>query len=178
MANELLDFVMSLVRDPAVAARYAADPEGALAAADLTSVTSVDVDNLIPVVADSLSMTTPSFGAATPLDDNVWTSGAATQAFEAFDAFAPAVPEAGIDALADVPNTVIDPNLGAPVRGDDLDLAQQVPTIQQDPQFSGISEPLEDPALDEVAHWDQSVLDSALPADPGSADEPGGFDLF
>lgn len=26
MANELLDFVMSLVRDPEVAARYAADP--------------------------------------------------------------------------------------------------------------------------------------------------------
>ena len=26
MANELLDFVMSLVRDPDAAARYAADP--------------------------------------------------------------------------------------------------------------------------------------------------------
>ena len=29
MANSLLDFVMSLVRDPDAAARYAADPAGA-----------------------------------------------------------------------------------------------------------------------------------------------------
>lgn len=32
MANTLLDFVMSLVRDPEAAARYAADPAQAIAA--------------------------------------------------------------------------------------------------------------------------------------------------
>ena len=56
MANSLLDFVMSLVRDPDAAARYAADPAQAIADANLTDVTSADVNNLIPVVSESLSM--------------------------------------------------------------------------------------------------------------------------
>jgi len=68
MANELLDFVMSLVRDPDAAAAYAADPGQAIADAHLTDVTSVDVNNLIPVVSESLSMAVPS----TPS----WPSGA------------------------------------------------------------------------------------------------------
>ena len=45
MANSLLDFVMSLVRDPDAAAAYAADPAQAIADANLTDVTSVDVNN-------------------------------------------------------------------------------------------------------------------------------------
>lgn len=57
MANSLLDFVISLVRDPDAAARYAANPAQAIADAHLTDVTSADVNNLIPVVTDSLSMT-------------------------------------------------------------------------------------------------------------------------
>ena len=52
MANSLLDFVMSLVRDPDAAARYAADPTQAIADANLTGVTSADVSNLIPVVSE------------------------------------------------------------------------------------------------------------------------------
>jgi hypothetical protein len=91
MANSLLDFVMSLVRDPDAAARYAADPNQALADAHLTGVTSADVQNLIPVVSESLSMSLPAHGlgdhvvdaAAVPAD-NVWASGAATAAFDAF----------------------------------------------------------------------------------------------
>ena len=63
MANSLLDFVMSLVRDPDAAAAYADDPEQAIADANLTDVTSVDVNNLIPVVSESLSMAVPSTGA-------------------------------------------------------------------------------------------------------------------
>ncbi|MDT5390903.1 MAG: hypothetical protein QOE04_4544, partial [Mycobacterium sp.] len=55
MANSLLDFVMSLVRDPDAAAHYAADPTQAIADANLTDVTSADVNHLIPVVAESLS---------------------------------------------------------------------------------------------------------------------------
>ena len=109
MANELLDFVMGLVRDPAAAASYAADPARAIADAHLSGVTSVDVDNLIPMVSDSVSMSTPGFGPTTPsldgpagavLDnvnlDNVWSSGAAHAAFEAFDAGAPNLP-GGLD---------------------------------------------------------------------------------
>ena len=92
MANSLLDFVMSLVRDPDAAARYAADPMQAIADANLTGVTSADVSNLIPVVSESLSMAAAMAGADAALDGNVWASGAATAAF---DAFGDAVPDRG-----------------------------------------------------------------------------------
>ncbi len=108
MANELLDFVMALVRDPDAAARYAADPATALADAHLTNVTSADVNNLIPVVSDSLSMAAPAFGgSADPnvADGNVWTSGAATAAF---DSFAPHVPDQAMAGVHDVSTGVID----------------------------------------------------------------------
>ena len=62
MANSLLDFVMSLVRDPDAAAQYAADPAQAIADANLTDVTSADVNHLIPVVAESLSSAVPTTG--------------------------------------------------------------------------------------------------------------------
>lgn len=63
MANSLLDFVMSVVRDPDVAARYAADPAQTIADANLTDVSAVDVNNLIPVVAESLSPAMPTRGS-------------------------------------------------------------------------------------------------------------------
>ncbi len=92
MANELLDFVMSLVRDPDAAARYAADPGQAIADAHLTGVTSADVGNLLPMVSESLAMSTPLpppiSAALAPegshVGGSVWTSGAATAAFDAF----------------------------------------------------------------------------------------------
>ena len=62
MANPLLDFVMSLVRDPDAAAQYAADPAGVIHAANLADVTSADVNALIPVVSESLSTAMPSTG--------------------------------------------------------------------------------------------------------------------
>jgi hypothetical protein len=88
MATSLLDFVMALVRDPDAAARYAADPAGALSAAQLPGVTIADVNNLIPVVTDSLAAATP--GCGVPGDGglvtaNIWASGAAAAAFDAFD---------------------------------------------------------------------------------------------
>lgn len=171
MANELLDFVMSLVRDPEVAARYAADPAGAIAEANLANVTSVDVNNLIPVVSDSLSMATPSFGAASPVDDSVWTSGAAAQAFDAFDAFAPSVPETGLSGLDDVPAAVIDTDLAAAV-GRDLD--PQVPAVEDVVQFDAFDEP----DLPGPVSWDQGVLDSPVTGEQSPADEAPGFDLF
>lgn len=84
MGNSLLDFVMALVRDPAAAARYATDPAGALADAQLTGITVTDVDNLIPVVTDSLAASTPGLGDAAHAA-NVWATGAAEAAFDAFD---------------------------------------------------------------------------------------------
>ena len=111
MANELLDFVISLVRDPDAAARYAADPGRAIADAHLTGVTSADVNHLLPIMSDSLSMDAPRIGGVDAGDASVWTSGAATAAFDAFTPHAtsnaaaihhpePAVIDAG--ALPDV----------------------------------------------------------------------------
>ncbi|WNG88181.1 Rv0340 family IniB-related protein [Mycobacterium sp. ITM-2016-00317] len=129
MANALLDFVMTLVRDPDAAARYAADPAGALTDAGLTEVTSADVQNLIPVVTESLSHNAPAAPA-----DNVWASGAATAAFDAFDLPDEPLPQrVVIDAedpapetvdLLDVPTTVQvhDPVIDAPV-DDQIDVA-------------------------------------------------------
>src|ERR1700754_2374163 len=137
MANSLLDFVMSLVSDPDAAAAYAADPAQAISDANLTDVTSVDVNHLIPVVSESLSMAVPSTGADAVVDDhasNVWASGAATAAFDAFDDHVPtavvddvhssadelvhdpdATVQSGLDVLADagVPDvaSVDDPSL-------------------------------------------------------------------
>jgi len=104
MANSLLDFVMSLVRDPDAAARYAADPAGAIADAHLMDVTSADVNNLIPMVADSLSMAAPPIGGGQVADGNVWASGAATAAFDAFDAHLPAIAPETHAVIADVIN--------------------------------------------------------------------------
>jgi len=92
MANSLLDFVISLVRDPDAAARYAANPAQAISDAHLTGVTSADVNNLIPMVTDSLSMTSPSgIPTGTSIADhgNVWASGAATAALDAFSPHTP-----------------------------------------------------------------------------------------
>lgn len=111
MGNSLLDFVMALVRDPNAAARYAADPAGALTDANLPGVTMTDVANLIPVVTDSLAMATPDFGPGAADTVNVWTSGAAAAAFDAFDIpqpvptvqpVAPQVSTASVDYVDDI----------------------------------------------------------------------------
>jgi hypothetical protein len=112
MANELLDFVMSLVRDPDAAARYADNPQQAIADAHLTDVTSVDVNNLIPVVSESLSMAAPAHGLDTA-DANVWSSGAATAAFDAFSDHLPT------PVSLDAHEPVIDHQAYAPVNAGD-----------------------------------------------------------
>ncbi|MBW0018258.1 MAG: Rv0340 family protein [Mycobacterium sp.] len=92
MANSLLDFVISLVRDPDAAARYAANPAQSIADAHLANVTSTDVNNLIPVVSDSLSMGGSGMApaGAQPADHgNVWASGAAAAALDAFSPHTP-----------------------------------------------------------------------------------------
>lgn len=169
MANALLDFVMSLVRDPDAAARYAADPSRALAEANLSDVTSADVQNLIPVVSESLSMAVPThtWDALTPDPaSNVWASGAATAAFDAFD-----------DQLPE--RAITDPDPGMPEIVDDVDpgfqaltgedLLDAVPSLQVD-----------EPVIDDVLVTDTGLGDDwAQPVThPELSDHGQGFDLF
>jgi hypothetical protein len=169
VANSLLDFVMSLVRDPDAAARYAADPAQAIADAHLTDVTSMDVQNLIPVVTESLSMTAPTHS----LDDlgvepvsNVWASGAATAAFYAFDDHVPT-------------QAILEPQAGVPVIVDDIDTGLDVLT-GADLVDSEIPLQIDDPAIDEFDTADAGLIDDwAQPIDaPEIADHPASFDLF
>lgn len=174
MANSLLDFVMSLVRDPDAAARYAADPAAAIAEADLGDVTSADVDQLIPVVTDSFSSaplssagpaTDPGdWAGATPgLDANVWTSGAATAAFDAFgiDDSVPVVTHDLDDfAVPEIVHTTPDSLGVVPGLGTEIQLDQQY------------ADELVDQVVDDLPLHD-TVVDQAW-----SAPDPAGFDLF
>jgi hypothetical protein len=186
VANSLLDFVMSLVRDPDAAAQYAANPAQAIADANLGDVTSVDVNHLIPVVAESMSTAVPSGGlqggADTLLDSahNVWASGAATAAFDAFDDH---LPIQGSDIVADqVPvlaNAIEQPEDAAPTivdHGfDDSSLATapqpdlDVPTFQD----THVLEPAADDSLDDGHHYAAGAVDDHLPH-PQDPD----FDIF
>lgn len=172
MANTLLDFVMTLVRDPEAAARYAADPAGALAAAHLEGVTSSDVENLIPVVSESLSMN-PAASGVDPFGvepaGNIWASGAATGAFEAFDAFDEQLPELGTPLLdrIDADSFDVESAVPASVGLEDLDAAVYA------------AEPL----FGEVADADPGLLDDVLPtvgADELAVhpDPPSSLDIF
>ena len=187
MANSLLDFVMSVVRDPDAAAHYAANPAQAIADANLTDVTSADVNNLIPVVAESLSSVMPSGGAPGVLDSfddpggNVWASGAATAAFDAFDDH---LPIQGADVIADHVHTVagVIDQPGSSVIIDDFDegLVPSV-TTTADPYDSDA------PMFDDVPFAEAPVdhpLDNQLddghqPLDdhPADSQDPG-FDIF
>ncbi len=154
MANSLLDFVMSLVRDPDAAAHYAADPAQAIADANLTDVTSADVNHLIPVVAESLSSSVPSVGSDSFTGDsghNVWTSGAATAAFDAFGDHLP-------QQVVDDPGAVIT-DVGTPDHGA---LATAAPALDV-PTLSGVDDSglaLHQQVLDDVP-----VIDTAADSD-------------
>jgi hypothetical protein len=150
MANSLLDFVMSLVRDPNAAAAYAADPTQAISDANLANVTSADVNHLIPVVAESLSMAVPGTGVDAAVDDhasNIWTSGAATAAFDAFDDHVPTV--AADDVHSTVAHLVTEPDAGVH-EGMDVLADAGVPNV---PDVA----PADDPSL----HFDGPLIDDA-----------------
>lgn len=173
MANSLLDFVMSLVRDPDAAARYAADPSQAIADAHLTDVTSVDVNNLIPVVSESLAAAVPSTGLdafnAQP-GGNVWASGAATAAFDSFGDHLPDVPvidtHSVITDTVDQPGPVLDGPLDAQWAADTVSAQFEVPAVD-----SGEAD-VPPVGADLVDDWAQPVVDDH----PG--DHPAAFDLF
>jgi hypothetical protein len=178
MANSLLDFVMSLVRDPEAAARYAENPDQAIHDANLIDVTSADVSNLIPVVSESLSTAVPTAGSDAVIGDaagNVWASGAATAAFDAFDD--PAITQVIDDEpsvlpdLVDQPDAALQPGLdvladaGVPgvASGDDPSLQIDAPVIDDVP----IQE------LPADGDWDDTITEVA---DLDS--NPSGFDVF
>lgn len=169
MANSLLDFVMALVRDPDAAARYAADPAQALADADLVDVTSTDVQNLIPVVAESLSMSVHAHGldaVGVEAEGNVWASGAATAAFDAFDVQVPAV--------------LADSTPFAPAVVEDIEPEYVVP-MGVDSAESPLSVQLDDPAvLDDVPSTGVGLGDDwAAPlVDQTPEDLSSSFDIF
>lgn len=189
MANELLDFVMGLVRDPAAAAQYAANPEQVIANAHLTGVTSADVNNLLPMVSESVAMSTPGVGpdlisapSAAGLDSvlgNVWSSGAAHAAFEAFDAAAPGVTGFTPPAVHDTAAGVVDsgPAIDAPAA--DPGLAAALPDA-----FSQVADAVPvwaeqavdhapDPTFGTESDWAHPAADTHH-VDPGHS----GFDFF
>ena len=181
MANSLLDFVMSLVRDPDAAARYAADPSGAIADADLTGVTSADVNNLIPMVTDSLdsaSMLAPAGGVDALIADpgsNVWASGAATAAFDAFGDHAPT---AVVDQAHAVAGDVISQPDQAFQTGTeaiaDAGLSTETPLDDASLQFdSPVIDELPAETVSDLQDWDTPVADEHHPVDDGP-----GFDVF
>ena len=189
MANELLDFVMGLVRDPAAAAATAADPAKALADARLAGVTSADVDNLIPMVSDSVSMSTPVFGpgsaigpgGSTDAVGNVWSSGAAQAAFDAFDAAVPAADRSpGIDlpVVHDPAGGVIDAAATIHEVGPDFAAGPVAGVFEQ---FETVEPVLSDPMIEDAGDPSFGIgPDWSHPADdPGHVD-PGhpGFDPF
>ena len=145
MGISLLDFVMALVRDPDAAARYAAGPAAALDAAGLAGVTSADVDSLLPVVTDSLAMSSPDFSGGSDLNDaSVWASGAAAVAFEAFGPVAPtALP---------VPIGIIVPPTGPPDRVSSPDHAGLTLPGRPPVDPPGAAEP--DAGMNDSPAWD------------------------
>ena len=179
MANPLLDFVMSLVRDPDAAAQYAADPAGVIHAANLPDVTSADVNALIPVVSESMSTAMPGSGAESLIGDaagNIWSSGAATSAFDAFDDHlsVPAID----DGHSIASNVIQQPSESLHAGFDAIDDAG-LPTVADvdDPSTQFTSGIVDDvPAVEHVTDSDwHSVLDDAQHhLDTGDT----GFDIF
>lgn len=198
MANSLLDFVMSVVRDPGAAAAYAADPAQAIADANLSDVTSVDVNHLIPVVAESLSASSlssaaPSGGPSVGADalggtvgeaaHNVWASGAATAAFDAFGDHLP-LQDSGViaDHVPAVAN-VIDQPVGAVPTGFDH--------VIDDGSGSAVAASVDPvlvmdaaPAFEHVPAVDAATVDDAVDAGHHLVDDhldhpqDPGFDIF
>ena len=178
MANSLLDFVMSLVRDPDAAARFAENPDQAILDANLTNVTSADVSNLIPVVTESLGTAVPSVGTDGVVGDmagNVWASGAATAAFDAFDDQVP------VQAVDDVHTTIADyvdqPDQGLHSGLDMLDDADVPGVVGADDGSLQFDQPIIDdlPALDLPV--DSDLGDAVIEIIDVDSDSSG-FDIF
>lgn len=161
---------MSLVRDPDAAARYAADPAGALAAAGLPGVTVTDVQNLMPVVADSLAMSTPTFGTVVDTVD-VWTSGAASAALDAFDIPHPAPVDPPAPQIQEVPAVDV------PAHPSDGQAPAEPAALPDPAGFETIGQTPLEPADPDWADHNGWAPDHGLQPDHPSTEHPG-FDIF
>ncbi|MGV0800697.1 Rv0340 family IniB-related protein, partial [Mycolicibacterium elephantis] len=152
------------------AARFAADPDQAIADANLTNVTSADVEALIPVVTESMSSLVTDMPAVAGLDGlgeaatNVWASGAATAAF---DAFGDEVPAPVIDdtesLIADRVDAIDEPD---EVLQSGLDMLDDTSDVSEVPIIDDI--PIAEPYVG--SDGDDTVVD----VDP----QASGFDIF
>jgi hypothetical protein len=95
--STLQDFVLNLINDEAAKAAYLADPTAALGAAGLSDLDVLDVQEVLPLIADSLPGGLPTDLAALPMD------------VPALDSLPVAVPEVG-DLTGALPVSV--PELG------------------------------------------------------------------
>lgn len=177
MANSLLDFVMTLVRDPDAAARFAENPDQAILDANLTNVTSADVGNLIPVVTESLGGNVPTVGGEGIVDvaDNVWASGAATAAF---DAFGDQVPVQAVDDMQTAITDHVDSADQVLHTGLDTFVDEGVPgVVGSDDSALQFDQPVIDdlPVIDLPAHGD--LTDTIIEVADMDSD-PSGYDIF
>ena len=169
MGNSLLDFVVALVRDPAAAARYAADPAGTLAAAGLPGVTVADVQNLMPMVTDSLAAASPGFGGVADAA-NVWTGAAAAAAFDAFDIHVP-----GFSPESPAPAHIDQPVVSVPV--------PKLPA-HPDPSVLAVDDTLDQSLPADTPGWADSGADAGgwepphLDGQPDHHPGDPGFDLY
>ncbi len=181
MANPLLDFVMSVVRDPDAAARYAADPAQTIHDANLGDVTSADVNALIPLISESLHMGVPATGAESLVDDaggNVWASGAATSAFDAFD---DGTPVHAVDDLHTVTSNVIEQPDDSLHAGLDAIHDADIPTMAglDDPSTQFTHGIIDDaPLVDDAVHTVDTDWHSPIPDDHHLDVGDSGFDIF
>ncbi len=186
MANSLLDFVMSLLRDPDAAARYAADPVQTISDAHLSDVTTADVNHLIPVVADQLSVAVPTAGVGHEMVDdlsgNVWASGAATAAFDAFDV--PQQADHPHDLVPTVAHSVIDdPGFGDPgdAAGTPLHQVDEAALHLETPTTEAVDDVINQaaPAHEDVAGgWEHPHAGADPAGFDGHHPDPSAFDLF
>jgi hypothetical protein len=178
MANSLLDFVMSLVRDPDAAARYAENPDQAILDANLTDVTSADVSALIPVVSESLSTSVPTAGTDGVIGEmagNVWASGAATAAFDAFEDHVP------VQAIDDEPSVIADyvdqPDQALQSGLDVLSDAGVPGVVGADDASLQFDEPIIDDVPAAEVHADSEVDETIVEVADMNSDASG-FDIF
>lgn len=161
MANALLDFVMSLVSDPDAAASYAADPAQAIADANLAGVTTADVDHLIPVVTESVSAAPAAgldaFGADAA--SNVWTSGAAAEAFQAFDPFGDQVPQTVLDDPYGTLNQIVTEGDPGVIDTSSILDSPAVPTVAGIDDLPQVDAPVIDDVPFDDGGWAQQVGD-------------------
>jgi len=112
----LHDFVSNLINDEAAKAAYLADPLGALGAAGLGDLTPADVQEVLPLVADSLPTDLP----ALPVDGlpavGDLTSALPLDGLSGLSGLAGALPVNGLPSLGDLPVAV--PSLGDVASGD------------------------------------------------------------